>query len=69
MAGRPSPLHNKPRGYRLAVPVEVVPTIDKLKVEGHTQRAIAKALHVHENTLRAVFRRTGAYKDVPRVNS
>ena len=66
MPGRPSPLHNKPRGYRLAVPLEVVPKVDQLKAQGHTQRAIAKALGVHENTLRAVFNRTGAYKDVPR---
>lgn len=66
MPGRPSPLHNKPRGHRWAIPLEVVPKIDQLKEQGHKQRAIAKALGVHENTLRAVSRRTGAYKDVPR---
>lgn len=49
-----------------AVPPEVVPTIDALKVQGHKKRAIAKALGIHENTLRAVLRRTGAYAGVPK---
>lgn len=49
-----------------AVPTEVVPTIDALKVQGHKKRAIARALGLHENTIRAVLRRTGAYSKVPK---
>jgi DNA invertase Pin-like site-specific DNA recombinase len=65
MSGRPSPLHNKPRPYRLAIPLDVIPKIDQLKAQGHRQINIAKALGIHYNTIRAVLRRLGAYKDVP----
>lgn len=49
-----------------AVPAEVVPTIDALKAQRHKTRAIARALSLHENTIRAVLRRTGAYKGIPK---
>lgn len=66
MSGRPSPLHDRPRPYRLAVPLEVVPSIDALQAQGHKKRAISKALGIHENTIRAVLRRSGGYREVQR---
>lgn len=63
---RPSPLHNLPRPYRLAIPIEVVPKIDQLKANGHKQKAIARALGVHWQTISNVVKRKGAYKDIPR---
>lgn len=62
----PQKAHDLPRPYRLAVPLSVVPTIDKLRQQGHKLRHIAKHLGVHENTLRAVDKRRGAYKDIPK---
>ena len=48
-----------------AIPFEVVPTIDKLKAAGHKQRAIAKHLGVHWQTIYSVLKRRGAYRNVP----
>lgn len=61
--------HDLPRPYRLAIPIEVVPVIDKLKKKGHTQRAIAKHLGVHWQTIYTVLKRRGAYKDIPHDTS
>jgi len=49
----------------MAVPAEVVPTIDELKRRGHRQRAIAKHLGVHWPTIYNVLKRNGAYANIP----
>jgi DNA invertase Pin-like site-specific DNA recombinase len=59
--------HDLPRPYRMAVPEDVVPTIDALKAQGHKQRAIAKALGIHWQTVYNVLRRNGAYSRIPRT--
>ena len=65
MPGAKSPLHNRPRPYRWAIPAEVVTTIDNLKAQGHKQQAIARHLGVHWRTISTVLKRQGAYKDIP----
>lgn len=61
--------HNLPRPYRLAIPPEVVPSIDALKAQGHKSTVVAKTLGVHFNTVRAVIKRRGAYKDIPHADN
>ena len=61
--------HNQPRPYRWAIPPEVVPSIDALKAQGRKSTVIAKTLGVHFNTVRAVIKRRGAYKDIPHADN
>jgi hypothetical protein len=58
--------HELPRPYRLAIPVEVVPSIDKLHAAGFKNTVIARQLDVHWRTVAGVIKRRGGYKDIPK---
>jgi len=51
---------------RRKVPLEVVPTIDKLRKEGHTLNAIADVFCCNRRTVMRAFQRKGTYKNVPK---
>ena len=51
---------------RRKVPLEVVPTIDKLRKEGHTLNAIADVFGCNRRTVMRAFQRKGTYKNVPK---
>lgn len=65
MPGAPSPKHNVSKPYRWAIPLEVVPKIDALKAQGHSNKTIGAALGVHWQTVYNVLKRNGAYKGIP----
>jgi len=53
-------------GTRRKVPLEVVPTIDKLRKEGHTLKAIAEIFNCEFQTIARASKRQGTYKNVPK---
>lgn len=63
---KPNPAQNLPRPYRLAVPLEVVPKIDELRLAGHKFTVIGKHLGISPQTIRAVWHRRGAYGSIPK---
>lgn len=58
---------NTPPKIPAIITQELVQAIDDVIAKGMTQRWIAKQLGVHDNTVKAVWNRTGAYKGYPKT--
>jgi len=52
---------SRPRGSGLALPLEVVPTLQALYKQGHTYLAIANALGMSESSVYRAVNKIGPY--------